>query len=189
MRKHRLLIYSILILIIFITPLNLSLNLNKKRIHLEENNIIDNMEKLLKQSDIAGSDLYAESINAFVAGNKSIIKQSLFTNDTNILSQFDSNDPAFYKCNIIVSASNGINPGIFPRILTESEIASQYVMGFNNFVGFLYYDKDLNTEDAQLRAERALKIIKRKFKIDLIMVNVSEPNFFPFIGYYPNWEY
>ena len=178
----------ILILIVFLTPLNLSLNFNNKRIDLEENNLIDKNENNLKLSDIAGSDLYAESINAYVAGNKSIIKQSLFTNDTNILSQFDSNDPAFYKCNIIISASNGINPDIFPTILTESEIPSQFAMGFNNFVGFLYYDEDLNADDAELRAERALEIIKRKFLIDLIMVNVSEPNFFPFIGSCPNWE-
>ena len=59
-------------------------------------------------SDIAGSDLYAEQINAFVAGNKSIIKQSLFTNDTSILSRFDTRDPAFYRCNVLFSASNGI---------------------------------------------------------------------------------
>ncbi|MFX1388398.1 MAG: hypothetical protein ACFE9M_14360, partial [Promethearchaeota archaeon] len=116
------------------------------------------------------------------------IKQSLFTNDTNILSQFDSNDPAFYKCNIIISASNGINPEIFPRVLTESVIPSEYVVGFNNFVGFLFYDKDLSVEDAERRAERALEIIRRKFKIDLIMVNSSEPNFFPFIGSCPNWD-
>ncbi|MBY8980777.1 MAG: hypothetical protein KGD72_10325, partial [Candidatus Lokiarchaeota archaeon] len=39
-------------------------------------------EKFLEMSDIAGTDLYAEQINALVAGNKSVIKQSLFTNDT-----------------------------------------------------------------------------------------------------------
>lgn len=167
---------------IFLLPLDHGLFQNK------EDNLIETEKKDLKSSDIAGSDLYAESINAFVVGNKSIIKQSLFTNDTNILSQFDSNDPAFSKCNIIISASNGVNPEIFPTILTESEIPSQYIMGFNNFVGFLYYDKDLDTEDAKSRAERALEIIRQKFKIDLIMVNVSEPNLFPFVGHPPNWD-
>jgi uncharacterized repeat protein (TIGR01451 family) len=173
---------------IFLTPLNLVLELSIKNLNIEETNIIELDKDNLKVSDVAGSDLYAEKINAFVAGNKSIIKQSLFTNDTNILSQFDSNDPAFYKCNVIISASNGINPEIFPRVLTESEIASNYFVGFNNFVGFLFYDKDISTEDAEGRAERALEIIRRKFKIDLIMVNVSEPNFFPFVGSCPNWD-
>ncbi|MFX1569702.1 MAG: hypothetical protein ACFFCV_15190 [Promethearchaeota archaeon] len=161
---------------------------NNKLIFKEQDQTSSFNENYLKTSDIAGSDLYAETIDAFVAGNKSIIKQSLFTNDTNILSQFDSNDPAFYKCNVIMSATNGINPDIFPTILTESQIPSQYIVGFNNFVGFLYYDKDLDNEDASLRAERALEIIRRKFMIDLIMVNVSEPNFFPFIGSCPNWN-
>ncbi|MFX0038493.1 MAG: hypothetical protein ACFFCY_03005 [Promethearchaeota archaeon] len=173
---------------IVITPLNLVL-VNVIRIKdVKEKEVIESWDNKLKISDVAGSDLYAEKINAFVAGNKSIIKQSLFTNDTNILSQFDSNDPAFYKCNLIISASNGINPKIFPRILTESEIFSQYHVGFNNFVGFLFYDKVLSKEDAEMRAVRALEIIKRKFKMDLILVNVSESNFFPFIGFCPNWE-
>ncbi len=175
---------------VFLSPLNLSIfQNNNNSFSEEERGITESEETFIKTSDIAGSDLYAENINAFVAGNKSIIKQSLFTNDSSILSQFDSNDPAFTKCNVIISASNGINPEIFPTILTESEIPSQYVVGFNNFVGFLYYDKEVDVEDAKLKAERALEIIRRKFMIDLIMVNVSEQNFFPFVGYYPNWDY
>ncbi len=173
---------------IFLTPIVSIINIDNKNVFTEQDYVSPFNEAYLKSSDIAGSDLYAEKINAFVAGNKSIIKQSLFTNDTNILSEFDSNDPAFYKCNVIISASNGINPEIFPTILTESDISSQFAVGFNNFVGFLYYDEDLDKEDACLRAERALEIIRRKFMIDLIMINVTAPNFFPFIGSYPNWN-
>ncbi len=173
---------------VFLTPLNFVLENSIRSIDVKEENVIGSIDYNLKISDVAGSDLYAEKINVYVAGNKSIIKHSLFTNDTNILSQFDSKDPAFHKCNLIISASNGINPEIFPQILTENEIPSQYLVGFNNFVGFLFYDDILNTEDAEMRAERALEIIRKKFKIDLIMINVSEPNFFPFIGSCPNWE-
>ncbi len=188
MRKAKLIIVGILLSMIFLMPLNLVLENSFGNMDVNEVNVIESKDNTLNSSDVAGSDLYAEKISAFVAGNKSIIKQSLFTNDTNILSQFDSNDPAFYKCNLIISASNGINPEIFPRILTESSIPSQYFVGFNNFVGFLFYDKVLNPQDAEMRAERALEIIRKKFKIDLIMVNVSEPNFFPFIGSCPNWD-
>ncbi len=145
-------------------------------------------EKFLKSSDIAGSDLYAEQINAYVAGNKSIICQSLFSNDTNIFSQFDTNDPAFYKCNVLISASNGIVPEIFPKILTDSNTPDQYIPGFTRFVGFLYYDDEVDSEDANIRAERALEIIKRKFQMDLFLVNSSEPNFFPFVGDCPDWK-
>lgn len=143
---------------------------------------------LINPSDIAGTDLYAEQINAFVAGNKSVIKQSLFTNDTSILPRFDTRDPAFYKCNVLFSVSNGITPEIFPRILNEDGDNRQYEMTFNSFSGFLYYDEEINEDDANLRAERALEIIKRKFEIDLIMINVSNPYLFPFVGYYPDWE-
>ncbi|MFX1365280.1 MAG: hypothetical protein ACFFCE_17010 [Promethearchaeota archaeon] len=188
-KNNTLFIFLVLFSIVFLSPLSLGLyQLNKVSYSEEEMEIVKTEGNSIKSSDIAGSDLYAESINAFVAGNKSIIKQSLFTNDTNILSQFDSTDPAFTKCNVIISATNGINPDIFPTILTESEIPTQYVVGFNNFVGFLYYDKEVDVDDAKLKAERALEIIRRKFMIDLIMINTSEENFFPFVGYYPNWD-
>jgi len=145
-------------------------------------------ERFINSSDIAGTDLYAESIDAFIAGGKSIIKQSLFTNDTSILPQFDTRDPAFFKCNVLISASNGIVPEIFPIILNENNISSQFGISFNSFSGFLYYEEDLNQSDIERRSDRALEIIKRKFEIDLIPLNVSNPYFFPFVGYYPNWK-
>jgi len=151
----------------------------------EQSNI---QEKFLEMSDIAGTDLYAEQINALVAGNKSVIKQSLFTNDTSILPKFDTRDPAFYKCNVLISASNGITPELFPRVLNEDHYSKQYETPFNGFSGFLYYDEELKEEDVLFRANRALDIIKKKFKIDLIMVNTSNSYFFPFVGHYPNWE-
>ena len=148
----------------------------------------DFQEKLLKISDIAGTDLYAEKINVLVAGNKSVIKQSLFTNDTSILPKFDTRDPAFYKCNVLFSASNGITPELFPRVLNEDPYSKQYETSFNSFSGFLYYDEEMSEEDVLFRASRALDIIKNKFEIDLIMINSSNAYFFPFIGYHPNWE-
>ena len=188
MNRTKKCITIILIMISLIGPFYLKFykNLRNNNFEIKEE-IIEN-DNSLRLADIAGTDLYAEQIQAYVAGNKSIIKQSLFTNDTSILSQFDTNDPAFYKCNILISASNAIAPEIFPRILTESEITNRFSFSFNAFSGFLYYDKEMSSDDAKIRAERALEIIKRKFQIDLILLNVTEPNFFPFIGHYPNWE-
>ncbi|MFW9973601.1 MAG: hypothetical protein ACFFDF_25700, partial [Candidatus Odinarchaeota archaeon] len=188
MRKSKRIIICILIFMIFLTTNNFVFEHSIETLTVKEENLDGKSEEILKISDVAGSDLYAEKIDAFVAGNKSIIKQSLFTNDSNILSQFDSNDPAFYKSNLILTVSNGINPEIFPRILSESDISSQYFVGFNNFAGFIFYDNILDEEDAEMRAERALDIIREKFKIDLIMLNTSTPNFFPFVGSCPKWE-
>ncbi|MFO8018690.1 MAG: CARDB domain-containing protein [Promethearchaeia archaeon] len=152
-----------------------------------ENKSQDNSNKL-QTSDVAGSDLYAEQISAYVAGAKSMIRQSLFTNDTNIFPQFDANDPAFHKCNILISASNGITPELFPDILTESIYGSQFSFSYNSFIGFLYYDQDVDESIAEKRSERAMKIIREKLEIDTIMVNSTDPNFFPFVGYYPDWS-
>jgi len=142
----------------------------------------------LETTDVAGADLYAENIDVFVAGNKSIIKQSLFSNDTSILPQFDTRDPAFYKCNLHFSVSNGIVPEIFPSVVTENDIPLQFGMTFNAFSGFLYYDEDLSQTEVHIKAERALDILKRKFEIDLIQIPTSNEFFFPFVGYIPNWN-
>ncbi len=156
----------------------------------EEDYKIDgtNKKTLLKPADIAGSDLYSEQINVYLAGNKSIIQQSLFTNDTNIIPQFDTNDPAFYKCNFFICASNGIQPEIFPAVLTETDLKFPSIPNMNGFTGFLYYDEDVGKEEIQWRAERALDIIKNKFQIDLILLKTNKNNFFPFVGYYPQWD-
>ncbi len=174
-----------IICICFSIPPNF--NFDNSIINESNSKEIDGTETL-KLSDIAGTDLYSENIDAYVAGNKSIIRQSLFTNDTSILSQFDTRDPAFYKCNVLISVSNGITPAIFPRLLTEDGFSMQYEMSFNGFSGFLYYDEDISATDADIRAERALEIIRRKFQIDLILLNVSKPNYYPFIGHVPDWN-
>jgi len=170
------------ILILMFTPVISMVN----EIYLNDINLPEYDD--LQTSDIAGFDLYSESISAYVAGDKSIIKQSLFTNDTNILSHFDINDPAFYKCNILISVSNGINSEICPSVMNNNPITSEYESTFNSFSGFLYYDTDLTASEAQNKASRALKIIQQKFCVDLIIVNSSNTHFIPFVGYYPDWE-
>jgi len=189
MKKTNKLIYLSIILSIFLSQCSILFpvksgdttiqNPNSSELVIDDNN--------LRLSDVAGTDLYSEMISAYVAGTKSIIRQSLFTNDTNIFTRFDINDPAFEKCNIYLSVSNGITPEIFPYILNDNFIGSELTNNFNGFNGFLYYDQDLDSETAQSKANRALEIIKRKFEIDLILVNSSEPNFFPFVAHFPEW--
>lgn len=142
----------------------------------------------IMSSDIAGTDLFAESIGIYVAGEKSLIKHSIFTNDTNILRSFDLSDPAFSRCNIFISASNNIDSGLFPLPLSEREIEQYYKDPINSFVGFLYYDKSLSSNEVQEKSERAFNIITSTLYMDFIMVNSSDPYFFPFIGYYPQWN-
>ena len=159
MKKTHKLIYFSILLSIFLSQCSVlfpiksgdSTNLNTNYSEVGFN------DKNPKVSDIAGTDLYAEQISAYVAGTKSIIRQSLFTNDTNVFTRFDINDPAFEKCNIYLSVSNGIVPKMFPYILNDNIIGSELNNNFNGFNGFLYYDKDLDSETAQSKASRALK--------------------------------
>ncbi|MFX1276310.1 MAG: hypothetical protein ACFFBP_03545 [Promethearchaeota archaeon] len=142
----------------------------------------------LNTADVAGRDIYAEQISAYVAGNTSIITQSFFTNDSNFLPDFNTNDPHLEKCNLVITASNGINPAIFPRVITGDASYSPPNTNFNGFTGFLYYDNNLSLDSVQKDAIQVLKYIKLNFHMDIIMVNSTDPYFFPFVGYYPNWE-
>ena len=139
-------------------------------------------------ADIAGSDLYAEAIRAYVAGSNSLIKHSLFTNDTNIIKNLDMEDPAFSKCNIFLSTSNNQTSEIFPYPLTQRETEQQFKSSQNSFTGFLYYDSKLSPSEADEKSKRAFEIIHRKLELDLIQVNTSRSNYFPFIAYYPKWN-
>ncbi|MGQ4874749.1 MAG: Rho termination factor N-terminal domain-containing protein [Promethearchaeia archaeon] len=175
-------------LLILITPFIGIFPINSFDSENDDNYKINVIKNNLRPSDVAGTDLYAEQISAYIAGEKSIIRQILFTNDTNIIPHFDTNDPAFYKCNILITASNGKVPEMFPSVLSQNIFGSSFALTYNSFIGFLYYDKELSASDAEHRASRALEIIRRKFGIDLIMVNSSQENFFPFVGYYPDWD-
>jgi len=190
MKKSKQLFYFLLISILIIGPLFtiFAPKLNYEILPEKSSSEAFPYNNKVKSSDVAGTDLYAEQISAFVAGNKSLIRQSLFTNDTNIFTQFDVTDPAFHQCNVIISVSNGIKPQIFPSIMTNNIFGSSFALSYNSFLGFLYYDEDVSLQDAEARAERALEIIRRKFQIDLIMVETTEPNFFPFVAYYPMWD-
>ncbi|MHA1641371.1 MAG: hypothetical protein ACTSUX_02000 [Promethearchaeota archaeon] len=161
----------------------------KQEFNIYQNKKLDlqNLENV-KTSDVAGRDLYAESIDAYVSGKYSLIKQSLITNDTNIISQFDIRDPAFQQCSFAISVSNGIVPKIYPRLLIEEDLSYQYSMTFNQFSGFLYYNESVSQSKASKRAERAIEIIQNKFEVDLIKLNVDHPNLFVFVGYYPDWK-
>ncbi|NHJ23635.1 MAG: hypothetical protein EAX89_03615 [Candidatus Lokiarchaeota archaeon] len=179
------------IIIILIILIDLIVGLNINYILKSSFNASQKQDWIIEgpqTSDIAGTDLYAENIDVVLAGNTSLIKQSMFSNDTSIFPRFDTRDPAFYKCNILISVSNGILPKAFPKILAGDSANNHYEMSFNSFAGFLYYDNDLDAKSVEFRANRALEIIKRKFEIDLILINVSDIHFIPFIGYYPNWE-
>ncbi|TFF98454.1 MAG: hypothetical protein EU547_01505 [Promethearchaeota archaeon] len=153
-------------------------------------NHYNNSQNLSKMntSDIAGNDLYAEAIRAYVAGNNTLIKHSLFSNDTNLIKNIDLEDPAFYKCNIYLSTSNNQTSDIFPFPLSEREIENQFKNSLGSFIGFLYYDEDLSSSDANKKSERAFEIIKRKLDMDLIHVNTSQSRYYPFIAYYPKWN-
>ncbi len=182
--------FCLIVLFLLNTLLILSPITDAYRENYENTDIVISTENSsLKPADIAGSDLYAEKISAYVAGSKSIIKQSLFTNDTNIIDEFDLNDPAFEKCSMYLSVSNAINPEIFPRVLVNEKYPNEFCYSFQSFTGLLYYDDELTQDQIDSKLDRALDIIRSKFKVDLIMINISNPNYYGFVGYLQDWEF
>jgi hypothetical protein len=144
----------------------------------------------LKNSDVSGSDLYSEQISAYVSGNSSIIRQSFFTNDSNVFKNLDFNDPGFFECSVMIVSSNGIKPSMFPAPFSDSIFGSDYLFLYDSFFGFLHYNTSEETSISVIeRAERALDILSNSFGMELFLLEHTEDSeFFPFIGYYPNWQ-
>ncbi|MBN2157171.1 MAG: hypothetical protein JW776_14095 [Candidatus Lokiarchaeota archaeon] len=141
-------------------------------------------------SDVAGSEMYSEQLSAYIAGNASIIKQGYITNDSNILRGFDYSDPAFHECSVLIALSNGITPQIFPNPFSSSAFGSEKFLTYDSFYGFLYYESATGSGKAIAdRASRALNIIENLFNIQLFMLDTFSKNrFYPFFGFYPNWD-
>ncbi|MHA1819776.1 MAG: BatD family protein [Promethearchaeota archaeon] len=144
----------------------------------------------LKSSDVAGSDMYSEQLSAFIAGRHSLIKQSFVTNDTNIFQNFDYNDPAFLECSVVIAASNGITPEIYPDPLADELFGISGALTYNALFGFLYYNSSYSSNITFIeRSQRAIDIIQETFNIKLFMLdNQNSSYFYPFIGIYPNWN-
>ena len=140
-------------------------------------------------SDVAGTELYAEQISSFVAGDSAIIRHSFLTNDSNIFENFDYNDPGFLDCNIVIAASNGITPKMFPSPFTTSIFGSENLYVQNSFFGFLFYNTTHASNITLMeRAQRAFNVLKETFGLQLISLNNGESlTFYPFVAYYPEW--
>lgn len=154
---------------------------------------IDSSEEsmILETSDVAGNEIYAEQISAYVAGGASLIRQSYVTNDTNIYRNFDYNDPGFIECSLMISASNGINPRMFPAPLGNDLFSSTNLYSTEPFFGFLYYNSSSASSNVTItsRAHRAIDIIESSFGLELIMLdNQNNVYWYPFIAYYADWN-
>ncbi|MHA1727692.1 MAG: hypothetical protein ACTSWY_03055 [Promethearchaeota archaeon] len=142
-------------------------------------------------SDVSGSDLYSEQISVYLTGGASLIRQSFVTNDSNVFKSMDFNDPGFIDCSLMIAASNGITPKIFPKPVSNTIFSSENLFLFEPFFGFLYYNNSgISNKSISERAQRAFNIIKNAFDIQIIHLETEKEDnyFFPFIGYYPNWE-
>lgn len=149
------------------------------------------MTEVPNASIVSGSEVYAEQISAYVAGSTSIIRQSYITNDSNMFKNFDYKDPGFTDCSVLIASSNGITPNLFPQPMGSSIFSSENFFTRQPFFGFLYYNTTNTKSNTTIigRANRALNVIRETFKIDLIMLNNSGfTNWYPFIGYYPDWN-
>ncbi len=139
-----------------------------------------------EKADIAGSELFAEQLNAVVAGNNSLITHSMITNDSNIFNYFDLRDPAFLDASFMISTSNGKRPATCPLPMGNNTVP--YVTA--PFIGFIYFENTTNTATLQRRLDRVKKIITDNLYIDIIFTepiqNSSFGYYYPFVGDYPN---
>jgi len=159
--------------------------------NISNENILKNYyNKNIESQIVTSSEIYSEQISIFISGKYSLIRQSYLTNDTNIYKGFDYNDPAFTDCSIFIGASNGIVPKIYPSPYGVDIFSTENLIINKPFFGFLYYETKSSTNTTMYgRSRRALKIIQETFNIEIFELdNQGMDNWYPFIGYYPNWS-
>ncbi|MHA1733109.1 MAG: hypothetical protein ACTSU5_14270, partial [Promethearchaeota archaeon] len=146
--------------------------------------------KNVKSSEVAGTEFYSEKISVTVSGPYSTIKQSMATDDSNIFQEIDFKDPAFYGSSFFMIATNGKSSPADPQYSPDS-VEKDSSLTSNSFIGFLYYEDSLSKKQVAWKSERAIKILKESFGMDVLPVNFTENNnshFLPFMGFYPNWD-
>jgi hypothetical protein len=187
---------SIIILSCIVLNCIISINLSLSSTQLESDkpiqadNQISDENNIPNSSDVAGTELYAEQISAYVAGDSAIIRHSFLTNDSNIFQNFDYNDPGFLDCNIVIAASNGISPKMFPSPFTSTIFGSENLILQDAFFGFLYYNTTHASNITLLeRSRRAFNVLKETFNLEIIILeNEESTTFYPFVAYYPDWK-
>ncbi|MHA1585538.1 MAG: hypothetical protein ACTSWL_09800, partial [Promethearchaeota archaeon] len=149
-----------------------------------------------KSADISGNELYAEQIAVDISGNRSLIQQSFFTNDTNIFSGIDLSDPAFNNAAFMISVSNQLPSPMDPNPRTSEKLDSIHCT-YNGFQGFLYYNplnsnksKDRNYLTTQ--KEHAMNYLRDLLQMDLIEYDsIEDPEwgyFYPFYSAELEWR-
>jgi hypothetical protein len=90
-------------------------------------------------SVVSGTDLYAEQIQFYLAGQNCLVRQSAITDDPYILDRIPLDDIAFKNASVIVLASNGIYPAGYIDVHVPFNELVTFQLAVNGIVVYISY--------------------------------------------------
>ena len=144
-----------------------------------------NNEGKIIPSLISGDDVYSEQIQAFLAGNNALIRQSAITNDNYTLNQLPLDDTAFENATTILFSSNGKKPVGYSDLHVPFNELVTFEVPVNGIFLYISYNVSTNIEK---RAARAKSLIQDAIGIELLEINDGYSTQFTYYGVQPNWK-
>ena len=132
-----------------------------------------------------------EQILLNIAGNRSLVEQRFYTNDSNVFSKIDFADPAFFDAAFMLTVSNGRDSNFSPYPRLNALNNTNYYKTLKPH-GFIYYSNQsgIDYETLITRKDRLTNILKETFHFDLIfydeIVDMELGSYFPFAISSPN---
>ncbi len=139
-------------------------------------------------SVVSGTDLYAEQIQFYLAGQNCLIRQSAITSDPYIIDRVPLDDIAFKNASVIVIASNGVYPTRYIDVHVPFNEFVTFQLAVNGIVVYLSYNNTIPQSTVNSRSLKAIKILQAAFGVELFEQTDANTRTFTLYGVAPDWS-
>ncbi|MEX2683245.1 MAG: BatD family protein [Candidatus Sigynarchaeota archaeon] len=139
-------------------------------------------------SAVSGTELYAEQIQFYLAGQNCLIRQSAITEDPYIIDSVPLDDIAFKNASVVVLASNGIYPTRYIDVHVPLNELVTFQLAVNGLVVYLSYNTTVPQSTVNSRAQKAIKILQDAFGVELFEQVDASSRTFTLYGVAPDWR-
>ncbi|NMC08011.1 MAG: hypothetical protein GYA24_22585, partial [Candidatus Lokiarchaeota archaeon] len=139
-------------------------------------------------SAVTGTELYAEQVQFYLAGQNCLVRQSAITEDPYIIDHVSFDDIAFKNASVVVLASNGIYPARYIDVHVPFNELVTFQMAVNGIVVYLSYNNSVtDMTKVNARAQRAIKILQDALGVELFEQVDASTRTFTLYGVAPAW--
>nr|MDO8085693.1 hypothetical protein [Candidatus Sigynarchaeum springense] len=139
------------------------------------------------RSAVSGTELYAEQVQFYLAGQNCLIRQSAITEDPYIIDSVPLDDIAFKNASVIVLTSNGIYPTRYIDVHVPLNELVTFQLAVNGIVVYLSYNTTVPQSTVNSRSKKAISILQEAFGVELFEQTDASSRTFTLYGVAPDW--